>query len=159
MVWSTDTGLSARAFGNRELNLHTKIIPPKTTEYCQPLDVYIFRQYKLFARRIEENIRHDEGNAVKLHDKIFNFELNSLIYNQLSAPQYHSELRYAWKASGYLSQDMPLSFHNVLDINFACLDICSIPDCDCSSVIIYSWCEIQLCLQHCLLTPHYHEVE
>ena len=29
--WSgqTDTGLSARAFGNRELNLHTKIIPPK----------------------------------------------------------------------------------------------------------------------------------
>ena len=35
----TDTGLSARAFGNRKLNLHTKIIPSKTTKYCQPLDV------------------------------------------------------------------------------------------------------------------------
>ena len=35
--WSgqTDTGLSAKGFGNRELNLHTKILSPKTTKYCQ----------------------------------------------------------------------------------------------------------------------------
>ena len=140
--WSgqTDTGLSARAFGNRELNLHTKIIPPKTTKYCQPLDVYFFRQYKLFARRIEENIRHDKGNAVRLHDRSFIFKLHSLIYNQLSAPQYQHMRRYAWEAIGYVSQDMPLPFRNVLDINFAGLDIglCSIPDCDCTSAIICS---------------------
>ena len=43
--WSdqTDTGLSARAFRNRELNSHTNIIHPKTTKYCQPLYVYFFR--------------------------------------------------------------------------------------------------------------------
>ena len=35
--WSGQTRLSARAFGKRELNLHTKIVPPKTTKYCQPL--------------------------------------------------------------------------------------------------------------------------
>ena len=29
----TDGGLSARAFGNRELNLHTEIISPKTSKY------------------------------------------------------------------------------------------------------------------------------
>ena len=159
--WSdqTDIGLSARVFGNRELNLHTKIIPPKTTKYCQPLDVYFFRHYKLFARRTEENIQHDEGNAVKLHDRIFIFKLHSLLYNQLRAPQHQPMLCYAWKASGYVAQDMPLPFPNVLDTNFAGLDTCSIPDCDCSSAIICSWWEIQLCLQHCLLTPHYHEVE
>ena len=159
--WSdqTYTGLSDRASGSRELNLHTKIMPPKTTKYYQPLEVYFFLQYKLFARRIEENIRHDEGKTVKLHDRIFTFKLHSLIYNQLSAPQYKPMLRYAWKASGYVSKDMPLPIRNVLDINFVGLDICSIPECDCSSAIICSWCEIQLRLQHCLLTPHYHDVE
>ena len=86
--WSgqTDTGFSARGFGNRELNLLKKIIPPKTTKYCQPLDVYFFCQYKLFARCTEEKIRHDEGNAVKLHDRIFIFKLHSLICNQLITP-------------------------------------------------------------------------
>ena len=73
----TNTGLSARAFGKRELNLHTEIIPSKTTKYCQPLNVYFFRQYKLFAWRIEDNMRHDEGKAVKLHDRIFIFKLHS----------------------------------------------------------------------------------
>ena len=134
----TDTGLSARAFGNSELNLHTKIILRKTTKYCQPLDVYFFRQYKILARRIEENIRHDEENAVKLDDRIFIFKFHTLINNQLSAPQYQSMLRFAWKASAYVSQDMARLFHNVLDIIFSGLDICSIPDCDYSSAIICS---------------------
>ena len=80
--WSgqTDTGSSVIAFGNMELNFHTKIIPPKTTKYCQPLDDYFFRQYKQFSRRIEENTRHDEGNTVKLNDRIFIFKLHSLMY-------------------------------------------------------------------------------
>ena len=85
--WSgqIDTGLSARALENRTLNLHTRIIPPKTIKYCQPLDVYFSRQYKLFARRIEQNIRHYEGNSVKLHGRIFVFMLHFLIYNQSTA--------------------------------------------------------------------------
>ena len=131
----TDTGCSARAFGNKILNLHTNIIPHKTTEYCQPVNAYFFRQYKLFARRIEENIRHDEENAVKLHDRIFIFKLHSLIYNQLSAPSYQPMLRYSWTASEYVSQDMPLPFGNVLNINFAGLHICSFSDCDFSSAV------------------------
>ena len=99
----TDTGLSARIFGNRELNSHTKITPPNTTKYCHPLNVYFFRQYKLFARRFQEIICHDEENSVKLYDRVFIFKLHSLIYNQFSAPQSQHMLCYAWKASGYVS--------------------------------------------------------
>ena len=32
-----------KAFGGKDVDL--KIIPPKTTKYAQPLDVYFFRQY------------------------------------------------------------------------------------------------------------------
>ena len=137
--WSGQTyiALSVRAFGNRELNLHTKIIAPKSTKYCQPPRRLLLSPVETM-RLIEENKRYDEGNAVKLYDRIFILKLHSLIYNQFSAPQYQPMLRYAWKVSGYVSQDMPLPFRNVLDINFAGLDRCSIPDCDCSYAIICS---------------------
>ncbi|XP_069673414.1 uncharacterized protein [Periplaneta americana] len=151
--------LPAKAFSDMDVNFHIKIIPRKATKYCQPLDVYFFQQYKLFARRMEEHIRCDDEHAVNLHDRIFIFKLHSFIYNQLSAPQYQPMLRYAWKASGYLSQDMLLPFRNVFDINFAVHGMCNASDCDSSAIITCSWCEMQLCLQHCLLTPHYHDME
>ena len=145
-LWSgqTDRGLSARAFGNRELNLHTKIIPPKTTKYSQFLDVYFFRRTNYLRDELMGKYIMMRENAVELQDRIFIFKLRSLIYNQLGAPQYQPILRYAWKASGYVSQDMPFPIRNVLDIRFAGLDICSIPHCDCSSAIICSSSEIQL---------------
>ena len=158
-IWSNRHRFIGQSLRKQGIKFTQKIIPPKTTKYCQPLDIYFFRQYKLFARRIEENIRHDKGNAVKLHERIFIFNFDSLIYNQFSAPLYQTMLRYAWKASLCVSQDMPLAFRNMLDIISVGLEICNITDCDCSSAIICSWCGIQLCLQHCLLTPDYHEVE
>ena len=33
------------------------VIPPKATKYVQPLDVYFFRQFKLFAKRISDYVR------------------------------------------------------------------------------------------------------
>ena len=40
------------AFGGKDVD--SKIIPPKTTKYAQPLDVCFFRQYKIYANRITD---------------------------------------------------------------------------------------------------------
>ena len=46
--WSRnkDEQVLLEAFGGKDVDL--KIIPPKTTKYAQPLDVYFFRQYNRF---------------------------------------------------------------------------------------------------------------
>ena len=48
--WSghKDEQILREAFGGKDVDL--KIIPPKTTKYAQPLDMYFFMQYKIYAR-------------------------------------------------------------------------------------------------------------
>ena len=41
--------------GGKDVDL--KIIPPKTTKYAQTLDVYFFRQLKVYAKRITDFIK------------------------------------------------------------------------------------------------------
>ena len=43
------------ASGGKDVDL--KIIPPKTTRYAQPLDMYFFRQYKIHDKRITDLIQ------------------------------------------------------------------------------------------------------
>ena len=43
--------------GGKDVDL--KIIPPKTTKYAQPLDMYFFRQYKIYAKRITDFTNYD----------------------------------------------------------------------------------------------------
>ena len=55
--WSgrKDGQVLLEAFGGKDVDL--KIIPPKTTKYTQPLDVYFFRQYKIYDKRITDFIK------------------------------------------------------------------------------------------------------
>ena len=50
-----DEQVLLEAFGGKEVDL--KIIQPKTTKYAQPPDVYFFRQYKIYAKRITDFIK------------------------------------------------------------------------------------------------------
>ena len=47
-----DEQVLLEASGGKDVDL--KIIPPKTTIYAQPLDLYLFRQYKIYAKRITD---------------------------------------------------------------------------------------------------------
>ena len=65
------------ASGGKDVDL--KIIPPKTTKYAQPLHAYIFRQYKIFAKRITDFIKLRSSNMqLKLHDRFCH--LQSIIF-------------------------------------------------------------------------------
>ena len=100
--WSghEDEQLLLEAFGGKDVDL--KIIPPETTKYAQALDVYFFRQYKIYAKRITDFIKLRSSNMQpKLHDIFFIMKLHSVIYNQLSAEAYRPMLRYAWQNAGY----------------------------------------------------------
>ena len=96
--WSghKDAQVLLEAFGGKDVDL--KVIPPKTTKYAQPLDMYFFRQYKIYAKRITDFIKLRSSNMQpKLHDRFFIMKLHSVIYNQLSAEAYRPMLPYRWR--------------------------------------------------------------
>ena len=95
--WSghKDEQVLLEAFGGKDVDL--KIIPPKTTKYAQLLDVYFFRQYKIYAKTITVFIKLRSSKMYpKLNDRFCIMKLHSVIYNQLSAEAYTPMLRYAW---------------------------------------------------------------
>ena len=47
-------------YSSREKLVKLFIIPPKETKYGQPLDVYFFRQLRLFAKRISDYVRSSD---------------------------------------------------------------------------------------------------
>ena len=93
------------------------IIPPKATKYVQPFDVYFFRQFKLFCKRITDYVRASES-LYKLNDRIFIITMLSFVYNQLCSPAFTNMLIYAWQKAGYEVDQRVESFKSVLEINF-----------------------------------------
>ena len=160
--WSghKDYSLIEDCFPNKDITL--KILPPKTTKYCQPLDVYCFRQYKLYARRLVDFVcLQIDKPQVTVHDRYFIIRLHSVIYNQLSAPRYRPMLTYAWQRSSY-EVDIPVaSFDNVITVAF---DIgllqCGYTEDDVAcphiALVKCAYCSIPLCFDHFIEMPHLH---
>ena len=93
--------------------IRTAIIPPKTTRFVQPLDVYFFRQYKIVIRRMEDLFRnkilHMEATQ-KLHDRGFIMKMHSVVYHQFGAPILKDMLIYAWQKCGYITEKQMRTF-------------------------------------------------
>ena len=139
-------------------NVDLKIIPPKTTKYAQPLDVYIFRQYEIYAKRITDFIKLRFINMQpKLHDRLFIVKLHSFIYNQLSAKAYRPMLRYAWQNAGYDIDESVDNFTGVTDVAFS-IDIieCAVMTCDHFDFLHFAFCSHSYCFEHFTESPHLH---
>ena len=156
--WSghKDEQILLEASGGKDVDL--KIIPPKTTKYTQPLDVYFFRQYKIYAKRITDFIKlHSSNMQPKLHDRFFIVKLHSVIYNQLSAEAYKPMYRYAWRNAGYVIGEPLDNFIGVIDVAFS-IDIieCAVMTCDHLGFLHCTFCSHSYCFEHFTESPHLH---
>ena len=120
------------------------------------MDVYFFRQWKIFARKIHERVLLD-GIDINLKDRNNIIKMQSLIHNQLSSPRFVDMIKYAWHRSGYLSE-RPRCFQNVLQVCFNLTSGSCFQDCSqCSEGIFLkcSWCSVPLCFSHFFTNYHY----
>jgi hypothetical protein len=129
-------------------------IPPKTTQYIQPLDVYGFRQWKTFVRKITDIIELDEID-IDLKNRLNIITMHSLIYDQLSSSKFNKMWRYSWYKSGYTNTH-PGLFQNLEEVCFSSI----IEQCEenCEEIVFIqcSHCEKSICFNHFFCNYHNH---
>ena len=127
------------ASGGKDVDL--KITPPKTIKCAQPLDMYFFRQHKMYAKRITDFIKLRSCKMQpKLHDRFFIMKLHSVDYNQLSADVYR-RASYTWQNAGYDIGEPVDNFTRAIDLAFSS-DIveCAVITCDLLAFLHCAFC-------------------
>jgi hypothetical protein len=130
-------------------------IPQKCTSTHQPLDVFVFRQWKNFAKRCYNRVALDELNY-DLRSRNGVIKLQSLIYNQLASNVFAPMWKYAWIKAGYFSENYE-TFQTVDQICFDNINFtCSL--CEESSFLrcAFVHCKRVLCFHHFYESYHYH---
>ena len=158
--WSGQTNMDRVKELFHEHFLEVMTLPPKSTKYIQPLDVYFFRQYKIITRRLTDAFRisyASSDDSSKIYDREFVIRLQSFTYNQICSPKFRNMIMYAWKKSGYNIPETIGLFQNVNEVCFfGVIGSCTEDECLDSSVIICSTCSSQLFESHCLYPLHLH---
>lgn len=118
-----------------------EIIPPHCTPYCQPCDVYFFRQVKNFIKKIQNCVEVLENN-LQLSTREDAIKIHSLIHHQLSAPVFQPMIQYAWYASKLIPNRTIFS-----NVNEICFSTVRTSKCDCKSCafIRCAVCKKHLC--------------
>ncbi|XP_003744001.2 uncharacterized protein LOC100907425 [Galendromus occidentalis] len=131
--------------------VNVKIFPKGSTSIIQPLDLYCFRQWKDFAKRLTEhamllNIRLDDRKSV--------LQMQSLIYNQCQHTTFRPLWLCGWRLGGFEVPDIP--FPSLAEILFQVQGPCHVENCRFMPFIRCVYCEKILCAQcfYCLF--HYH---
>ena len=130
-----------------------KSIPKGTTSKIQPLDVYGFRVWKNYVRRLSDDVLLCQ-EEINLHLRNNIIKLESLIHNQLSSPLYTNLFQYSWYKSGYVENRLG-DFESPVDFAFGENTQIKCAYCDQIPVVRCSWCKKHLCLKHCFHEYHY----
>ena len=131
----------------------TETIPPHCTSKCQPCDLFLFRQWKIFVKMISDWVVNEDIEINLFHrDSII--ILQSLIHNQFSSPRFKPFLRQSWIKAGYLAGPEP--FVHPVDFCFKIPLNCSEQNCGQLSLIRCSHCEKILFFNHFFISYHVH---
>ena len=134
-----------------EVDILVKVFPKGATSIVQPLDVYCFRQWKDFAKRLSE---HAFLLDIRLDDRASVLKMQSLIFNQFQNPAFRPLWLCAWHLAGF---DVPnISFDGLAAMLFKVDDDCSMPECLMMPFIRCIYCEETLCVRCFFVKYHYH---
>lgn len=130
-----------------------EILPKGTTGLVQPLDVYFFRLYKSFVRRITDYMNmHYIDVLMHLRNNIL--KLQATVHFQFRSPRFKDFIKYAWHKCGYIDEGVkhtaPREFCFALD------DIPDCADCDQPAFIRCGWCKDYLCSEHFFISENFH---
>lgn len=151
--WSGQCERTVREVTPKDTNFRLMTIPKGTTGKIQPLDVFGFRFWKNFVRKISDAVILF-GSDINLHERNNIIKLQSITHNQLSSPRFKNVFKYAWYKSGYLNEKPP-AFENPVEYCFQIVEdpICKI--CGDIAIIKCAWCKTLLCLKHLFIEYHY----
>lgn len=144
-----------------ERNIFVLRIPARTTRDLQPLDVQVFRQYKIFVKRVMEAASY-EGILQELTDRYGIMRLQSVIYNQFQAPVYRDMLLWAWRKTDpdfnadELQNSPPPDMVLKNQFEFDRHHNCEVEGCSSRAFIRCAHCRKHLCLKHFLARKCFH---
>lgn len=137
-------------------NLQIRNIPAGATPLIQPLDVFFFRFFKGFVRKIHGYVMAKEVDfQINLRNNIL--LILELVYHQFCNPIFNSFLLFSWFKAGY-SDQRPEPFLTPIDYCFP-IDVvrnCQNPNCANFSFIRCSYCNAYLCFDHFIVSKHKH---
>lgn len=151
--WSGQCDSAVQEVLPKENNFKLMTIPKGTTDKIQPLDVYTFRLWKDFDRKLSDIVLLYNYD-VKLNERNNIIKMQSLTHNQFSSPRFENVFKYAWHKAGYLD-GRPSEFEVPGKFCFQTEEepICDI--CGDIAVIRCGWCKKQLCFKHFFTNYHF----
>lgn len=137
-----------------------EILPKGSTSIAQPLDVYFFRLYKAFTRRIctYMNFHHTD---VEMHLRNNILKLHTIIHNQFRSPRFFNCFKHAWVMCGYLEHD-GIRHTTPLEFCFQLVNSGNVPNCnscDQFAFIRCAWCKLFFCMHHFFISDQFHYCE
>jgi len=136
------------------VGVQVRTIPAGATGVCQPWDVYGFRIWKSFFRRLSNGLRMLEI-GIELRHRNTILKLQSLTHFQLLSPRFKKMWKYSWYRSGYLDEN-PGKFEHPVKF---CLDeigsSCSLCPSKSIGFLRCAWCKNTLCVAHFFHEHHY----
>lgn len=139
-------------------------IPEGTTNDLQPCDVELFRQWKHFVRKL--TIRaHTDGFSGELTSRAGVVNMQSLVYNQFSAPAFEDFIRHSWGhvdktfSSAEISTGGEPPRVDEIQFSFIPGSKCEHEDCEAPAFMKCAHCSRLLCAKHFLARVCFHEAQ
>lgn len=146
-----------------EKHLTIQNLPKGSTSMIQPLDVFFFRVFKGFVRRIHQHVMaHEETITFQIAQRDNILVVLQVVYHQFCHPRYQRFLQYSWQKCGYIEGYNPGredEFDTPTKYCFPKNETtdCQHENCQNLSFVRCSYCSNSFCFNHFIVSKHFHQ--